>query len=55
MNRDSLNELDEDIEALRQKEKERIRDFIEQLVNALIGGNIDDASVSKIYNDDKCK
>lgn len=55
MNTDSFNGIDEDFEALRRKEKERIRDFIEELVNSMIGGNVDDANVSKMYNDKQCK
>ncbi|XP_018574031.1 uncharacterized protein LOC108913044 isoform X2 [Anoplophora glabripennis] len=51
MNTDSLNEIDEDLEAIRKKEKEQVRDFIERLVNVMLGENVDDASVSKIYND----
>lgn len=55
MNTAPLNQQDEDIEVLRKKEKERIREFIEQVVNSLIGGNVDDANVTKIYNDRQCK
>lgn len=55
MNTDSVNGIDEDFETLRRKEKERIRNFIEELVNSLIGGNVDDASVSNMYNDKKCE
>lgn len=50
-----MNEPDGDIEILRRKEKEQIREFIEQLVNSLIDGNVDEASVSKIFNDKQCE
>ncbi|KAJ8913546.1 hypothetical protein NQ315_017097 [Exocentrus adspersus] len=51
MNADSFNEIDEDLEAIRKKEKEQVRDFIERLVNVMLGENVDDASVTKLYND----
>lgn len=55
MNSDSLNEIDEDLEVIRKKEKEQVRDFIERLVNVMLGENVDDASISKVYNDSHCK
>ncbi|KAJ8943357.1 hypothetical protein NQ318_002590 [Aromia moschata] len=51
MNPDSLNEIDEDLEAIRKKEKEQVRDFIERLVSAMLGEDVDNASVTKLYND----
>ncbi|KAL3281083.1 hypothetical protein HHI36_004307 [Cryptolaemus montrouzieri] len=45
------DEVEEDLETRKIKEKEQVRDFIERLVNNLIGENVDDASINKIYDD----
>nr|CAH7715869.1 unnamed protein product [Callosobruchus chinensis] len=37
----------------RRKDREEVRDFIERLVNVLLGENVDDASINKLYNDEK--
>lgn len=42
-------------EANGKNEKEQVRDLLEQLVNVLLGENVDDASVTKLYNDKLCK
>lgn len=55
MDTDSLKQLEEDLEAMRNKEKAEIRDFIERLVSAMLGENVDDACVSKMYKDQRCK
>ncbi|KAG5883825.1 hypothetical protein JTB14_033747 [Gonioctena quinquepunctata] len=38
--------------ALQKKGKEQVQDFLEKLVNAMLGQNVDDASVTKTYNDE---
>ncbi|KAJ8975233.1 hypothetical protein NQ317_014664 [Molorchus minor] len=55
MNSEPLNETDEDLEELRKKEKEEVREFIERLVSAMLGEDVDEASVTKLYNDKHCK
>lgn len=55
MNNDRLEEIDEDLEKLRKKEKEHVRDFIERLVSTMLGGDVDDTCVTKLYNDSHCK
>ncbi|XP_072402634.1 uncharacterized protein [Diabrotica undecimpunctata] len=35
-----------------QKSKEQVQDFIEKLVNSMLGQNIDDANITKMYNDE---
>lgn len=52
---DPLSELDEDLLELRNKEKQQVRDFIERLVAAMLGGDLDNVVVTKPYNDKKCK
>ncbi|XP_063913596.1 uncharacterized protein LOC135130174 isoform X2 [Zophobas morio] len=32
-------------------EKEYVRDFIEKLISTIIGGSVDEASISRVYND----
>ncbi|XP_045470819.1 uncharacterized protein LOC123678075 isoform X2 [Harmonia axyridis] len=48
---DPPSELQEYLEEERNREKEQLRDFIERLVNDIIGENVDDASINKIYDD----
>lgn len=55
MNNDRLEEIDEDLEKLRKREKEQVRDFIERLVSTMLGGDVDDICVTKLYNDSHCK
>lgn len=55
MSNDRLEEIDEDLEKLRKKEKEHVRDFIERLVSTMLGGDVDDTCVTKLYNDSHCK
>lgn len=55
MSNDRLEEIDEDLEKLRKKEKEQVRDFIERLVSTMLGGDVDDTCVTKLYNDSHCK
>lgn len=50
-----LEEIDEDLMKLRKKEKEQVRDFIERLVSTMLGGDVDDTCVTKLYNDPHCK
>ncbi|XP_076254985.1 uncharacterized protein LOC143192981 isoform X3 [Rhynchophorus ferrugineus] len=38
-------------DSLREMEKEEVRDFIEKLVNVMLGENVDSASISMLYND----
>ncbi|XP_044750176.1 uncharacterized protein LOC123310669 isoform X2 [Coccinella septempunctata] len=45
------DELEEYLEEERNREKEQLRDFIERLVNDILGENVDDASINKIYDD----
>ncbi|KAK9696583.1 hypothetical protein QE152_g31489 [Popillia japonica] len=47
------NELDEDLMELRKKEREQVREFIEKLVESMLGGNLDEVNVSRVYNDKK--
>lgn len=54
MDPDKLDEADEDLLALRKKEQEQIRDFLERIVEVLLGGKLDDVKVSKLYQDKKC-
>ena len=42
-------------ETLKKLEKEHVRDFIENLVNVMLGENVDNESVLMLYNDNKCK
>ncbi|XP_060516758.1 uncharacterized protein LOC132696137 isoform X2 [Cylas formicarius] len=51
MNVQQSSDLDAALESLRKLEKEQVRDFIEKLVNVMLCGNVDNASVSKLYND----
>lgn len=44
-----------ELDSLRKLEKEQVRDFIEKLVNVMLGENVDNASVSMLYNDNHCK
>lgn len=37
------------------KTREQVQDFIEKLINSMLGQNIDDANVTKLYNDKGCK
>ncbi|CAH0557348.1 unnamed protein product [Brassicogethes aeneus] len=53
MDRDSLKQFESDLEEMCNKEKAEIRDFIERLVNAMLGDNVDDACVSRLYKDKK--
>lgn len=55
MDPDTGDDLDEELMELRKKEREQVRDFIEKLVEAMLGANLDDVSVSRIYNDKNCK
>lgn len=55
MNTDRIDEIDEDLEKLRKREKEQVRDFIERLVTAMLGGGLDDTCISKLYNDNHCE
>ncbi|CAH1994577.1 unnamed protein product [Acanthoscelides obtectus] len=43
----------EEDEDKRRRDRAEVRDFIERLVNVLLGENVDDASVNKLYNDEK--
>ncbi|GJQ67595.1 hypothetical protein Trydic_g8400 [Trypoxylus dichotomus] len=47
------DELDEDLMELKKKEREQVRDFIERLVESMLGGSLDDVTVSHLYNDKK--
>lgn len=49
------DELEEYFEEERNREKEQLRDLIERLVNDILGENVDDASINKIYDDKNCK
>ncbi|XP_025831442.1 uncharacterized protein LOC108740591 isoform X3 [Agrilus planipennis] len=51
MENSRFEEIDEDLELLRKKEKEHVRDFIERIVEAMLGSNVDNVSVAKLYND----
>lgn len=55
MSNDRLEEIDEDLEKLRKKEKEQVRGFIERLVSTMLGGDVDESSVTRLYNDPHCK
>ncbi|XP_074031207.1 uncharacterized protein isoform X5 [Leptinotarsa decemlineata] len=52
MQSEPLDEVDEDLEELKKKGKEQVQDFLEKLVNGMLGQNVDDASVTKTYNDE---
>lgn len=52
---DCFEEIDEDLLEVRKREKEQVRDFIERLVESLLGGVLDDVKVTKLYDDEKCK
>ncbi|XP_017776994.1 PREDICTED: uncharacterized protein LOC108562986 isoform X2 [Nicrophorus vespilloides] len=53
MNQTTIDEIDEDLMELQKKEREQVRDFIERLLEALLGGDLDSVSVKKLYNDPK--
>lgn len=36
-------------------DKEIVRDFIERLVGAMLGADLDDTSVGRLYRDAECK
>lgn len=55
MSNDCLGEIDEDLKQLREREKQQVRDFIERLVSTMLGGDVDDTCVTKLYNDSQCK
>lgn len=48
-------EKPEKIQLQNDEQKAQIREFIERLVATLLGETVDDACVSKMYNDDRCK
>lgn len=48
-------QINAELSTLQRKEREQVRDFIERLVEALLGGELDTVSVKKIYNDERCK
>lgn len=52
---DPPDEVQEYLEQERNREKEQLRDFIERLVNDILGENVDDASINKIYDDENCE
>lgn len=54
MSEERFDELEEDLEVIKKKEKEQVRDFVERLVEAMLGGNIDNTSITRLYNDEKC-
>jgi hypothetical protein len=43
--------MGENADPLKQKEKDCVRDFIEKLVSTILGGSVDDASISRMYTD----
>jgi hypothetical protein len=43
--------MGEHADPLKQKEKDCVRDFIEKLVSTILGGSVDDASISRMYTD----
>jgi hypothetical protein len=47
--------MGENADPLKQKEKDCVRDFIEKLVSTILGGSVDDASISRMYTDKHCK
>ncbi|XP_022913601.2 uncharacterized protein [Onthophagus taurus] len=53
MDQEGIDELDEDLRELRKKEREQVRDFIERLVESLLGGTLDDVNIRRLYNDRK--
>lgn len=44
-----------EFDSLRRLEREQVRDFIEKLVNVMLGENVDNAAVSMLYNDSHCE
>ncbi|XP_050306519.1 uncharacterized protein LOC126743472 isoform X2 [Anthonomus grandis grandis] len=44
-------EADTHLDSLQRLEKEQVRDFIEKLVNVMLGEDVDNASVGMLYND----
>ncbi|XP_057670595.1 uncharacterized protein LOC130902455 isoform X1 [Diorhabda carinulata] len=44
--------MDEKGEIDVQKSREEVREFIEKLVNSMLGQNVDDANVTRLYNDE---
>ncbi|XP_065162871.1 uncharacterized protein [Atheta coriaria] len=46
-------QINAELSTLQRKEREQVRDFIERLVEALLGGELDTVSVKKIYNDER--
>ncbi|KAF5289894.1 hypothetical protein FQA39_LY14956 [Lamprigera yunnana] len=53
MDDNRIEEIDEDLESIKKKEKEQIRDFIERLVETMLGGGIDNTSINLLYKDKK--
>ncbi|KAK5646149.1 hypothetical protein RI129_004613 [Pyrocoelia pectoralis] len=51
MDPNRIDEVDEDLESIRTKQKEQVRDFIERLVEGMLGGGIDGASIGRLYSD----
>lgn len=52
---DAETNTNPDLDSLQKLEREQIRDFIEKLVNIMVGENVDNASVTMLYNDPQCK
>lgn len=55
MEPDKAEESDEALAELRKKEKEQVRDFIERLLESMLGGGLDDIKITKLYDDHECK
>lgn len=55
MEPNALCEIDEDLLELQKKEKQQVRDFIERLVGAMLGGDLDEVVITKLYDDPNCK
>lgn len=55
MEPEALSELDEDLLELKKKERQQVRDFIERLVGAMLGGDLDEVVITKLYDDSNCK
>ncbi|KAK4879365.1 hypothetical protein RN001_007511 [Aquatica leii] len=48
-----IDEVDEDLDVIKKKEKDQVREFIERLVETMLGGGLDNVSVTRLYNDPK--
>lgn len=58
MSKGQVTETGTEVKGLSEgqnEEKEVVRDFIERLVGAMLGADLDDTSVGRLYGDPECE